>query len=240
MTGPEFIPATSGLIKLASKYGGSAAGMVLNAIGRWRSGRRMDRIEGILDYVDTKASSYRLPDDFAQNEDFEDFSAAVLEVALHTASTRKQKILGQFLLNEPDHGIEVKMTAKSKILELLTHIQAHHLELLRRFDEAKSKKGADCPKITDWDNSLASIQGSTDDRLDLFYSTASDLLRWFLIRSSPTPSGVNIAGVAYSIPGTSNASHLRITWLGEQMMGYVKDPKGAFDNFDAILNEEEG
>jgi len=81
------------------------------------------------------------------------------------------------------------------------------------------------------------LQLGSNVRMDLFYSAASDLLRWFLIRSTPGTAGVNVGRVADFIPGTGNMGQVRTTWLGEHMLGYIREPDGHFIDFSALEQE---
>lgn len=216
---------------------------VIDAVQKWKNRRALERLEGLMFYVDKKASSYALPPDFNESEDFADFAVGVCEVATRTAQAAKLEMLACALLNEAAHGKAVQYDVKMKVLEILPNLRVHHVELLRIIYEHSQvpsvppRAGQDISEIQDFE-ALPSLKAATSrERSDLFYSAVSDLLRWFLVRST-TDSGVNIAKVSDFIPGSSNMGFIRTTFLGEQVLEYVRDPKGAFIDFSQLGVEE--
>jgi hypothetical protein len=67
----------------------------------------------------------------------------------------------------------------------------------------------------------------------------SDLLRWYLIRST-VDAGVNVAKAAAFIPGTGTMGFVRTTQVGEKFLGYLRDPNGAFIDLSALEQETIG
>lgn len=204
------------------------AATILQAIQGHKADNELRRLGVLLEHVNRKASSYHLPEGFDKQEEFQTFAAAVFRNGQFMLREDNADILASVLLNAASHADGHDYDVRAKILDLIAVLRPVHVELLGRFHQVSQvppeSDSPERPRLSNWESQLTCLSQppAISLRQDLFYSAASDLVRWFLVRSTVERLGaVDIGNVADFIPGVRNMSHLRVTGMGERVLAYL-------------------